>query len=181
MRLSPVQYLWEKFVHGVCLKGSYFDVSWTVIGKDSITVCFERNFNGEQHRLRAGIGYPEQPLPKGCLFLQLLVALGQLHTNPFLLISLYQKASLLHFKLARLNTISADRPAATTARKWPQCHVKNVWSQQVQIYLFISSVSKIFEYIYFNCITMSTHVLYNNYSSVSINSYQLNKFLQAAP
>ena len=29
MRLSPVQYLWEKFVHGVCLKGSYFDVSWT--------------------------------------------------------------------------------------------------------------------------------------------------------
>ena len=27
MRLSPVQYLWEKFVHGVCLKGSYFDVS----------------------------------------------------------------------------------------------------------------------------------------------------------
>ena len=29
MRLSPVQYLWEKFVHGVCLKESYFDVSWT--------------------------------------------------------------------------------------------------------------------------------------------------------
>ena len=29
MRLSPVQYLWEKFVHGVCLKGPYFDVSWT--------------------------------------------------------------------------------------------------------------------------------------------------------
>ena len=49
MRLSPVQYLWEKFVHGVCLKGSYFDVSWTgmseaITGKESITVCFERNF-----------------------------------------------------------------------------------------------------------------------------------------
>ena len=39
MRLSPVQFLWEKFVHGVCLKGSYFDVSWTVIGKEFITVC----------------------------------------------------------------------------------------------------------------------------------------------
>ena len=38
-----LQYLWEKFVHGVCLKGSYFDVSWTVSGKEFTTVCFERN------------------------------------------------------------------------------------------------------------------------------------------
>ena len=48
MRLSPVQYLWEKFVHGVCLKESYFDVSCprqpSIPGKESITVCFERNF-----------------------------------------------------------------------------------------------------------------------------------------